>query len=68
VVHAEPTIGGRFGRVEPRHRVGAYLRGLPAGLERKNGWTMAEHAGAVSPDGMERAAAHRRVGCRWGAR
>jgi len=47
-------IGGRFGRVEPRRRVGAYLRGLLAGLERKNGWTLAEHAGAVSPDGMQR--------------
>jgi SRSO17 transposase len=47
-------IAGRFGRVEPRRRVGAYLRGLLAGLERKNGWTLAEHAGAVSPDGMQR--------------
>ena len=28
--------------------------GLLAGLERKNGWTLAEHAGAVSPDGMQR--------------
>jgi hypothetical protein len=50
-------IAGRFARVEPRRRVGAYLRGLLAGLERKNGWTLAEHAGAVSPDGMCRAAA-----------
>ena len=47
-------ISGRFRRAEPRRRVGAYLRGLLAGLERKNGWTMAEHAGAVSPDGMQR--------------
>lgn len=47
-------IAGRFGRAEPRRRVGAYLRGLLAGLERKNGWTLAEHAGAVSPDGMQR--------------
>ena len=47
-------ISGRFRRSEPRRRVGAYLRGLLAGLERKNGWTMAEHAGAVSPDGMQR--------------
>jgi SRSO17 transposase len=30
------------------------VRGLLAGLERKNGWTLAEHAGAVSPDGMQR--------------
>lgn len=47
-------IEGRFGRVEPRRRVGAYLHGLLAGLERKNGWTLAEHAGTVSPDGMQR--------------
>jgi SRSO17 transposase len=47
-------IAGRFRRVEPRNRVGTYLRGLLAGLERKNGWTLAEHAGAVSPDGMQR--------------
>jgi hypothetical protein len=43
-------IGSRFGRSEPRARVGAYVRGLLAGLERKNGWTLA----AVSPDGMQR--------------
>jgi SRSO17 transposase len=47
-------IGARFGRVEPRRRVGLYLRGLLAGLERKNGWTLAEYAGALSPDGMQR--------------
>jgi SRSO17 transposase len=47
-------IGSRFGRSEPRARVGTYVRGLLAGLERKNGWTLAEHAGAVSPDGMQR--------------
>jgi hypothetical protein len=47
-------IAGRFARSEPRQRVGTYLRGLLAGLERKNGWTLAEHAGAVSPDGMQR--------------
>ena len=47
-------VAGRFGRSEPRQRVGAYVQGLLAGLERKNGWTLAEHAGAVSPDGMQR--------------
>ncbi|WP_345420830.1 transposase, partial [Pseudonocardia xishanensis] len=47
-------IAGRFRRAEPRRRVGTYLRGLLAGLERENGWTLAEHAGAVSPDGMQR--------------
>jgi SRSO17 transposase len=31
-----------------------YVSGLVAGLERKNGWTLAEHAGEVVPDGMQR--------------
>src|SRR5512142_2354184 len=47
-------IAGRFGRAEPRARVREYVSGLVAGLERKNGWTLAEHAGEVSPDGMQR--------------
>jgi SRSO17 transposase len=51
-VHAR--IAGRFCRSEPRERVREYVAGLVAGLERKNGWTLAEHAGAVSPDGMQR--------------
>jgi SRSO17 transposase len=32
----------------------AYLRGLLGQLERKNGWTLAEAAGEISPDGMQR--------------
>jgi SRSO17 transposase len=47
-------IAGRFGRAEPRARVRRYIAGLVAGLERKNGWTLAEWAGQVSPDGMQR--------------
>ena len=47
-------IAGRFGRAEPRSRVREYVSGLVAGLERKNGWTLAEWAGEVSPDGMQR--------------
>lgn len=47
-------IGGRFARSEPRSRAREYLLGLTAGLERKNGWTLAERAGEVSPDGMQR--------------
>jgi SRSO17 transposase len=47
-------IAGRFTRSEPRGRVREYVSGLVAGLERKNGWTLAERAGAVSPDGMQR--------------
>ena len=30
------------------------MSGLVAGLERKNGWTLAEHAGEFSPDGVQR--------------
>ena len=30
-----------------------YVPGLVAGLERKNGWTLAERAGEVTPDGMQ---------------
>ncbi len=51
-VHAR--IAGAFARAEPRTRVPAYLRGLLCQLERKNGWTLAEAAGEVSPDGMQR--------------
>jgi SRSO17 transposase len=47
-------IAGRFARSEPRARAREYLSGLVAGLERKNGWTLAERAGEVSPDGMQR--------------
>lgn len=47
-------ISGRFGRAEPRARVREYVSGLVAGSERKNGWTLAEHAGEVAPDGMQR--------------
>ncbi len=42
-------IGGRFTRSEPRGRAREYVTGLVAGLERKNGWTLAERAGEVSP-------------------
>jgi SRSO17 transposase len=32
----------------------AYVRGLLAPLEKKNGWTLAERAGEAIPDGMQR--------------
>ena len=43
----------RFGRVEPRRRAAAYLRGLSAPVERKNGWQLAEAAGDRTPDGVQ---------------
>jgi hypothetical protein len=47
-------ITGRFAREEPRARVLRYVSGLVAGLERKNGWTLAEQDGELNPDGMQR--------------
>lgn len=44
----------RFGRREPRESSLAYLRGLVAPLERKNGWTLAEEAGHAGPDRIHR--------------
>ena len=46
-------IAPRFTRVEPRRRAQAYLRGLLAPIERKNGWQLAEAAGDATPDGMQ---------------
>jgi SRSO17 transposase len=46
-------VAGRFGRVEPRQRAKAFVCGLLADLPRKNCWTIAEHAGDASPDGMQ---------------
>ena len=46
-------IAPRFSRIEPRRRARAYLQGLLAPLERKNGWHLAEAAGDASPDGVQ---------------
>jgi len=46
-------IGRRFGRIEPRRRARAYLRGLLSPAERKNGWQLAEVAGDRTPDGVQ---------------
>jgi SRSO17 transposase len=46
-------VAPRFARVEPRRRARAFLLGLLAGLPRTNCWTLAEHAGDASPDGMQ---------------
>jgi hypothetical protein len=45
---------GRFSRAEPRAWGREYVSGLVAGVEQKNGWTPAEWAGEVSPDGAQR--------------
>ena len=45
--------GARFSRVEPRRRARVFASGLLAELPRKNCWTIAEHAGDRTPDGMQ---------------
>ncbi|MEN3267740.1 MAG: hypothetical protein V7646_4634, partial [Pseudonocardia sp.] len=47
------TIAPRFARVEPRRRVRGFVLGLLSGLPGKNCWTISEHAGDDSPDGMQ---------------
>lgn len=44
----------RFSRTKPRETALAYMRGLIAPLERKNGWTLAEQAGHAAPDRIHR--------------
>jgi SRSO17 transposase len=46
-------MGHRFSRVEPRRRAFSYVRGLLSSLERKNGWTLTEHAGDTSVSAMQ---------------
>jgi SRSO17 transposase len=47
-------VAGEFENAGSRKRARAYLLGLLSHAERKNGWTLAEFAGDVSPDGMQR--------------
>jgi SRSO17 transposase len=47
-------VAGVFGNVAVRRHGRAYLLGLLSQAERKNGWTLAEFAGDVSPDGLQR--------------
>lgn len=47
-------IGSHFGRAEVRKRVGRYLQGLLASVERKNGWQMAEELGEANAHGVQR--------------
>lgn len=46
-------VAGRFARVEPRRRARSLVLGLLSDLPRKNCWTIAEHAGDATPDGMQ---------------
>src|SRR5690348_2349483 len=43
-----------FARPEPWLQAGKYLSALAGGLTRRNGWTIAEHAGDRAPDKTQR--------------
>jgi len=47
-------VAGRFAQAVSRHRARMYLLGLLSGAERKNSWVIAEQAGDLIPDGMQR--------------
>jgi SRSO17 transposase len=47
-------IARHFVRAEPRQLAYDYLRALLSPIERKNGWQIAEHVGAATPDGVQR--------------
>src|SRR6266849_10314087 len=47
-------VAGKFRNAAVRRHGRAYLLGLLSQTERKNGWTLAEFAGDVSPDGLQR--------------
>lgn len=46
-------IAPRFARYEPLRHAGELMTGMVAGLDRKNCWTIAEHRGAATPDGLQ---------------
>jgi SRSO17 transposase len=43
-----------FYRTESKERAERYFRGLLSPIERKNGWTIAEHVGELEPKAMQR--------------
>lgn len=47
-------LASHFARKETRQRALLYLQGLLSPLERKNGWSLAEHAREARPYGMQR--------------
>jgi SRSO17 transposase len=47
-------VAGAFGNAAVRRHGRAYLLGLLSQTERKNSWSLAEFAGDVSPDGLQR--------------
>jgi hypothetical protein len=47
-----------FARVQPFGQARKYMSGLASDLPRKNGWTIAEHAGDHTPDRTQRLLNH----------
>jgi SRSO17 transposase len=47
-------IGALFYRTESKRHAEQYVRGLLSPLERKNGWTIAEHVGESEPKALQR--------------
>ncbi|MFC5674950.1 transposase [Streptomyces incanus] len=47
------SLGRLFNRPEPRVVFAQYVEGLLAELPKKNGWTLSERAGHVTPDRMQ---------------
>jgi SRSO17 transposase len=46
-------IAPRFGRYEPLRHAAGLMLGMVSGLDRKNCWTIAEHRGDRTPDGLQ---------------
>ena len=46
-------IAPRFTRHEPLRHAAALMAGMVSGLDRKNCWTIAEHRGDATPDGLQ---------------
>jgi SRSO17 transposase len=46
-------IAPRFARYEPLRHAGELMAGMVSGLDRKNCWTIAEHRGDATPDGLQ---------------
>jgi SRSO17 transposase len=46
-------IAPRFARYEPLRHAAELMAGMVSGLDRKNCWTIAEHRGDATPDGLQ---------------
>src|SRR6478735_7308121 len=53
VRRADRSDRTRFSRYEPPRHAAGLMLGMMSGLDRKNCWTIAEHRGDCSPDGLQ---------------